>query len=247
MASLTGVGNEFAAPSTASFGESNEENHEDVTIHRQVLVPASVASPDTLSGCKPVKADQEESFQSPARNMADMIGNAAASAGSTPLSYEMVTMSPEKEAQKTQSEDMKVIPKLPDIQDWRSALQPEPDLQTIVAKGTSPRDGEAKTTGLGESGTGLSGCKPVQAEQTPDEKLDALLRQRDRPEVQTPPPTGTVDAEGEEIIGPMATVPPSGRRPNSRVRSAPGPEQISGPRHFPIYDNASSGQPYPKP
>ena len=149
MASLTNVGNEFAAPSTASFGESNEENLEDATIHRQVLVPANVVSPDILNENKPAQADQEESCQSPARNMADMIGNAAASAGSTPLSYEMVTMSPVKEAQTTHPEDTKKIPELPDIQDWRSALQPEPDLQIIVANGASPRDGEARATDLG--------------------------------------------------------------------------------------------------
>ena len=41
MASLTNVGNEFAAPSTASFGGSNEDNLEDATIQKQVLVPAT--------------------------------------------------------------------------------------------------------------------------------------------------------------------------------------------------------------
>ena len=114
MASQTDVGNEFAAPSTASFGESTGENSEDaIAIQRQVLVPASATSTDTPNGCKPAQTDQEEGLQSPARNMADIIGNAAASAGSTPLSYEMVTMSPEKEAQMTQTEEMKKIPKTP--------------------------------------------------------------------------------------------------------------------------------------
>ena len=105
MASQTGVGNDFAAPSTASFGESNEENHEEMTARHHVLVPALVASYNTPSGCRPAQADQEESFQSPARNMADMIGNTAASADSTPMSYEMVTMSPDKEAKETQAEE----------------------------------------------------------------------------------------------------------------------------------------------
>ena len=81
-------GNEFAAPSTASFGDSNEENVEDMTINRQFLVPATVASPEAQS----------------VNSMADMIGNATASANSTPLSYEMVTMSPEKDEQKTRQE-----------------------------------------------------------------------------------------------------------------------------------------------
>ena len=73
-----------------------------MTIHRQILVPATVTSPEALNENSPVQADQEEGLHSPARSMADMIGNAAASAGSTPLSYEMVTMSPVKDAQTTQ-------------------------------------------------------------------------------------------------------------------------------------------------
>ena len=239
-------GNEFAAPSTASFGGSNEENLEDATIHRQVLVPATVTSPDALNENEPVQVDQEESLRSPARSMADVIGNAAASAGSTPLSYEMVTMSPVKEAQTPQPEEVKKIPELPNIQDWRSALQPEPDLQITVAKGASPRDGEARSTGLEQSGAGLSGREPVQVEQTADEKLEALLRQRDRPKVQTPQPTGTAGESDGGIIGPFATVPPSSRRQPSRVRPAPGPEPISGPQHFRMDDAASSGPPSPK-
>ena len=55
MASLTN-GNEFAAPSTASFGESNEENVEDVTIHRQILVPATVTAPGVSDENQPTKA-----------------------------------------------------------------------------------------------------------------------------------------------------------------------------------------------
>ena len=168
-------GNEFAAPSTASFGDSNEENVEDTTINRQILVPATVTSPEALHVNRSAQATQDESRHSPARNVADMIGNAATSANSTPLSYEVVTMSPVQDEPKTQQEEEMKIPKLPDIQDWRSALQQEPGSQIIVAKGASPRDGEAKTTDLGESGACPSGCKPVRAEQTADEKLDEAL------------------------------------------------------------------------
>ena len=80
MASMA-IGNEFAAPSTASFGESNEENVEDTTIHRQILVPATVTSPEALNENSSVQAEQEEGPHSPARSMADMIGNAATSMG----------------------------------------------------------------------------------------------------------------------------------------------------------------------
>ena len=85
MASLDNFGNEFAAPSTASFGGSNEENLEDTVIQKQVLVPASVASSDRLSGYKSAHEGQLESHASPAANMTDMFGNAAASSGDTPL------------------------------------------------------------------------------------------------------------------------------------------------------------------
>ena len=95
MASLTN-GNEFAAPSTAPFGESNEENVEDTTVQGQVLLPATVATPGGLNENKTAQVEEDDRSHSPARSMADMIGNAAASAGSTPLSYEMVTMSSER-------------------------------------------------------------------------------------------------------------------------------------------------------
>ena len=56
MASVNEFRDEFAAPSTASFGGSTEEHTEDVHVNvsKQFLVPASVTSPDLLGGCKPV-------------------------------------------------------------------------------------------------------------------------------------------------------------------------------------------------
>ena len=116
MASLTN-GNEFAAPSTASFGGSNEENLEDTSVQGQVLLPATVATPGGLNENQTAQADEDDRSHSPARSMADMIGNAAASAGSMPQSYEMVTMSPEKGPQTTLPEEVSKILEPPDIQD----------------------------------------------------------------------------------------------------------------------------------
>jgi hypothetical protein len=175
--------------------------------------------------------------------MADMIGNAATSANSTPLSYEMVTMSPEKDEQKTRQEEEVKIPRFPDIQDWRSAIQQEPGLQITVAKGASPREGEAKTTDLGESGACSSGRKPMRVEQTADEQLEALLRQSDRPKAKTPQTAGMTDQSDGEDVGPMATVPYSSRRQSSRVRSGPEPEPISGPQFFRMDDESSTRPP----
>ena len=76
-------GNEFAAPSTASFGESNTGSVEETTGRVQTLVPAVVAPGS--AGTEPLNNTDQ--------TMADAIGNATASTGSTPLSYEMVTIS----------------------------------------------------------------------------------------------------------------------------------------------------------
>ena len=55
MASVHEHRDEFAAPSTASFGGSTEEHAEDVHVNasKQFVVPASVIAPDLLGGCKP--------------------------------------------------------------------------------------------------------------------------------------------------------------------------------------------------
>ena len=98
MASVGEHRDEFAAPSTASFGGSTEEQSEDVHVNasKHIVVPAPTLAPDLLGGCKPVKEDpSEQRVQTrDARNMADMIGNAAASSGVSPLSYEQVVLTP---------------------------------------------------------------------------------------------------------------------------------------------------------
>ena len=112
MASLI-QGNEFAAPSTASFGDSNnEESAETATTGTRVLAPAIPAPGGATSSNQ----------TSPARSMADVIGNVESSSGSTPVSYEVVTMSPVKSDAPTTMLDAKNFPVWPDIQDWRSAI-----------------------------------------------------------------------------------------------------------------------------
>ena len=104
-------GNEFAAPSTASFGGSNEGSAEEATGRVQTFTPVVVARDGAGSDTQSNRS----------QSMADAIGNATASAGSTPLSYDMVTMSPVKDAPADQWMTAEVTP-LPDLQDWKLVL-----------------------------------------------------------------------------------------------------------------------------
>ena len=107
------VGSEFAAPSTASFGDSNE-GYVDEANGRAITLAPAVPTGAAGSG-----------QQSASPTMADAIDNAVASIHSTPFSYDVVTMSP-MESGPTQGQAVFAeVPTLPNIDSRQGAIQQE--------------------------------------------------------------------------------------------------------------------------